>query len=188
MKPMRIVLLLTLTSLVSALAEQATLDLDPARTKVEFSLWSTLHTVHGSFKLKKGTLRFDPNGGAASGEIVVDAASGDTDNSGRDKRMHKEILETPKYSEAIFVAQKVEGAVAASGESDVKVSGVMKFHGADHPMTLPVHVKIAGGDADATLKFDVPYIEWGLKNPSNFLLKVEDKAHMEIHALGSLKK
>ena len=64
-------------------APQKAFAIDPAKTKVEFTLGSLLHTVHGDFRLKTGTLRFDPQTGKASGELVVDAASGESGSQRR---------------------------------------------------------------------------------------------------------
>src|SRR5271169_2614080 len=75
-------------------AQEATLNFVPAQTTVDFTLGDVLHTVHGSFNLKTGQVRFDPATNAISGEIVVDAASGHTGSVGRDRKMHKEILES----------------------------------------------------------------------------------------------
>ena len=33
-------------------------------------------------------------------------------------------------------------------------------------------VKIAGGTAQVTTEFTVPYVEWGMHDPSSFLLRV----------------
>ena len=55
-------------------AEENSIELDPARTIVSFTLADILHTVRGTFKLKSGSLRFDPSSGLASGEIIVDVA------------------------------------------------------------------------------------------------------------------
>src|ERR1039457_7209341 len=41
------------------------LNPDPPHTNVRFTLPATLHTVHGSFKLTRGAIRFDP----ATGKI-----------------------------------------------------------------------------------------------------------------------
>ena len=73
------------------------LDLDATRTKVEFTLGDVLHTVHGSFKLKNGSIQFDPASGQASGAMVVDAASGASGSGARDRRMQKNILETKNF-------------------------------------------------------------------------------------------
>jgi hypothetical protein len=63
-----------------------TLELDPENTRIEFTLAATLHTVHGTFAVKSGTIHFNPSYGAAGGLVVADAASGDTGNTGRDQQ------------------------------------------------------------------------------------------------------
>jgi len=42
------------------------LTLDPAQSKVHWTVDSTLHTVHGTFALKSGTMHFDPETGKSS--------------------------------------------------------------------------------------------------------------------------
>ena len=36
----------------------------------------------------------------------------------------------------------------------------------------------------ASGKFIVPYVQWGMKNPSTFLLKVNDKVEIDLTAVG----
>ena len=93
-------------------AQDMTLELDPAHTQIEFTLGATLHTVHGAFALKSGTIRFDPSTGLVSGLVVVDAQSGDSGNKGRDRKMHKEILESQRYPEVTFSPTKLSGTLA----------------------------------------------------------------------------
>ncbi len=54
-------------------ASEIVLGIDPAQSNVHWTLGSTVHTVHGSFAFKKGTLRLDTSTGKARGEIIVDA-------------------------------------------------------------------------------------------------------------------
>src|SRR6266702_348158 len=54
-------------------ANEIVLGIDPAQSKVRWSLGSTVHTVHGSFAFKKGNLQLDMSTGKARGEIIVDA-------------------------------------------------------------------------------------------------------------------
>jgi polyisoprenoid-binding protein YceI len=170
-----------------AATSELVLTIDPSQSKVHWMVDSTLHTVHGTFALKSGTLHFNPQTGKAGGEIIVYAPSGESGNGSRDKRMHKEILETEKYPEVVFRPQQVEGSVPRSGASDVKLSGVFSIHGADHPLTAEVHANLSGDHWTGTGKFQVPYITWGIKDPSNFLLKVKPVVDVELELSGALK-
>jgi polyisoprenoid-binding protein YceI len=164
------------------LGEELVLDLDPAQTTVRFTLSATLHTVHGSFKLKRGTIHFDPASGRIAGEVVVDATSGDSHEEGRDRKMHKDVLESRRYPEIVFTPDQVIGAVAPQGVSQVQVHGVFRIHGAAHEIVLPVEVHITGGHITAAARFTIPYVKWGMKNPSSLLLRVSDKVEIEATA------
>ena len=157
--------------------------IDPAQTKVEFALGSLLHTVHGDFHLKRGTLTFDPQTGKASGEIVVDAASGESGSAARDKRMHAAILEIAKYPEITFRPDRVDGKVASEGKSQVQLHGVFAIHGVEHEILLPVTVDAGGGQYNVIGIFEVPYVKWGMKNPSTLMLRVDDKVEIVIHSV-----
>jgi polyisoprenoid-binding protein YceI len=156
--------------------------IDPARTTVEFTLGSLLHTVHGDFHLKRGTLSFDPRTGKASGEIVVDAASGESGSEARDKRMHAAILEIAKYPEIAFRPDRVDGNVAAEGKSEAQLHGLFSIHGVEHEILLPITVEAAGGQYNVIGVFQVPYVKWGMKNPSTLILRVDDKVEIVVHS------
>src|ERR1700722_1844385 len=92
----------------AAIAQERTLQLDPAQTSVKFTLGDVLHTVHGTFQLKRGTLEFAPDAGKLSGEIVVDAASGSSGSGMRDHKMNQEVLEQKRCHEYLFNTKKDE--------------------------------------------------------------------------------
>ncbi len=166
----------------------ATFDLDPARTDINFTLPATLHTVHGTFKLKRGSITFDLPAGKATGEIVIDTTSAATGNGSRDKRMHSEILETQRYPEAVFVADLVSGRMDTEGESLIDVHGVFKIHGAEHELTLHLRIDAQGGGRYiATTHFTIPYVKWGIKSPSNFFIRVDDTVTIDIKASATAK-
>ncbi len=169
-----------------AASPQTVVEFNPAGTHVEFTVGSLLHTVHGTFRLKSGLIRFEPDTGQASGAIVVDAASGDSGSSGRDNRMKNKVLEANLYPEIVFTPERVEGAFNPSGASDLNIRGTFRIHGVDHPFILPVHAAASGAEIDATTKFEVPYVKWGMKDPSTFILKVSDKVEIAIQATGRL--
>ncbi len=169
------------------MAQSVVVEMDPARTEIHWTLGGTLHTVHGTFALKRGSIRIDPATGKAGGEIVVDTTSGQSGNGPRDHRMHKEILESAKYPETAFTPDRVEGKFdPLAAAQKVDLHGTMRIHGASHEMTMHLDVKLANGQVEATCAFTVPYLQWGLKNPSNFLLKVDDHVDVEIKTAGKL--
>jgi polyisoprenoid-binding protein YceI len=168
-------------------AQQYVATLDAAQTKIEYSVDSTLHTVHGTFTLKNGEIHFDPSTGQASGRIVVDATSGDSGNKSRDKKMHQEILESHKYSEITFTPHQITGKFNPNASSQLEISGVFQLRGQDHPLTATILVEPSeGAVAHSTVHFTIPYIKWGLKDPSTWLLKASDTVNLEIQSTAKL--
>ena len=185
------VLILWMCAFAPALGADEVITLDPSQTKVEFTLAATMHTVHGAFRLKGGEIHLDLPTGKASGAVVVDTKSGDTGNSGRDRKMHFEVLESSKFPEIVFSPTRLKPTVDLKGilegrqqtPSRVEISGVIRLHGQDHEVTLVADVqRSSDGRLDVSTKFSVPYVQWGLKNPSTFLLRVSETVQLEVHS------
>jgi polyisoprenoid-binding protein YceI len=154
-------------------------ELDASRTKVSYTLDATAHTVHGEFRLKSGTVRFDPATGDAAGEIVIDAASGNSGNDSRDEKMRREVLESARYPEIAFRPDHVQGDVALPGKSQVNIHGIFQIHGVGHEITVPADVDCAADGCQVFAKWVVPYVDWGMKNPSTFFLRVGKTVEIE---------
>lgn len=165
---------------------QIELKLDPAQSRVHWTLPASLHTVHGTFKVQAGEISVDPQSGKATGEIVVAATSGESGNDSRDGKMHKEVLESAKYPDAVFRPAQVDGKIPASGPCDVKLRGKLTVRGAEHEVVADVHAALDSRQWKGTAKFDVPYVSWGMKDPSNFLLKVKPVVNIEVEMSGSV--
>lgn len=130
-----------------------------------------LHTVHGEFRLKRGAVTYDFLTGKASGEIVIDAKSGDSGSSARDGRMNKNVLESDRYPEVVFRPDRVTGSPAKAD-----LHGIFSIHGTDHELTLAV----TGSGESFHAIFKVPYVQWGMKDPSTFVLKVGKEVDIEV--------
>jgi hypothetical protein len=173
---------------VAVSAKEIVLTIDPAQSTVHYTVSSSLHTVHGTFAVKRGTLRLDPATSKASGEIVVDAVSGESGNNSRDKKMHKEVLESDKFTDIIFRPDHVEGAVRPQGSSSAQLHGIFVLHGSGHELTVPVQAELKSEKWKGTANFTVPYNDWGLKNPGNFILKVDHAVSIEVDMAGTLQE
>lgn len=86
--------------------------------------------------------------------------------------MHKQILENQRFPEATFTPDHVDGKY--------DVHGVLKIHGSSHELTLHFQVDRAGDQYIASTHFVIPYVQWGIKDPSNFLLKVAKTVEVDI--------
>jgi polyisoprenoid-binding protein YceI len=176
--------LLPLSIPARAQSSELRFQFSPANTIIKFTLGDIWHTVHGSFQLKRGDVEYEINE-TVRGALVADATSGTSGNRSRDRRMHREILESAKYPEIIFRPDHVEGKVANSGASTVQIHGVFSVHGSDHEFTMPVRLQVFPDHWVADTHFTIPYVKWGIKNPSTFFLRVSESVEIEVHATGT---
>ncbi len=180
-----LILATLLCAAASSSAQEREFQVDPSQSEVKFNVGDVLHTVHGTFKVKSGNLQINPSG-RMSGQIVVDARSGDSGSGMRDRKMHKEVLESERYSEIVFRPDRIEGAVPGPGTSSVQVHGVFSIHGVDREITVPAQVNVDADHWNATVHFTVPYQKWGMKNPSTLFLRVNDSVEIDLLAAGSV--
>jgi len=170
----------------AASAQQETLTVNPSSSSVAFGLTGTGHEVHGTFRITSGTVEFDPGAPKMTGSIVVSAASGDSGDKSRDKNMHAQVLDVDHFADVIFQPQSYQGTIAKSGDSTVQVSGIFTLHGTPHDITVPMQVHIDGANVTAKGTFIVPYVKWGLKDPSVFILKVAKEVHIDLNLVGTV--
>ncbi len=155
---------------------------DAATTAVHWTLNTNTHVVHGTFKLKSGAVHIDPTTGDASGSIVIDATSGESGDSSRDARMHSAILESGKFPTIVFRPTHIAGTVDLSATDSITVDGVMNLHGQDHPMQMTVNLHPKDPGLAAETHFTVPFVAWGLKDPSTFIFRTEKQVAIDIDA------
>ncbi|HEV2198270.1 MAG TPA: YceI family protein [Bryobacteraceae bacterium] len=165
---------------LAAAATETRLDFDAAQTTVEFTRFA-----HGARELQaeRGLAAIRSALSTVNGQLVVDAASGRSGNNTRDRRMHREILESMRFPEVVFSPVRFTGEFHAQQDSQLIVHGTFRLHGAGHDIDIPVKVHPAREGYALDAVFPLPYVAWGLKNPSNFLLRVGDTATIKIHAL-----
>lgn len=168
---------------------RVTVHLNPAKTQIRWTLTDVLHTVHGTFALKDGTVTFDPETGTAQGQVVVETASGQSGDDMRDRKMRKDILETQQYPEAIFRPERVRGRLEPGGTATLMVDGTFTIHGSSHPLTLTVQAQMQSGQqVTATTHFVVPYVAWGMTDPSTFVLRVQKQVAVDVTAAGTVEE
>jgi len=169
-----------------ALHAQQKLSLDPAHSEVNFILGSNVHTVHGTFNIQQGDLDFDPATGNTTGSIVVDALSGQSGNSARDHRMTNDELKAPTFKTIAFAPSHFTGTFNSTGDSTLTVHGLFTLLGTPHEIDVPMQVKVNGDQLHATGSFTMPYVQWGLKDPSTFVFRVNKEVQIDLSLTGTL--
>jgi polyisoprenoid-binding protein YceI len=171
---------------VGAFAQRQTFTVDPNASQIAFALGGNSHHVTGTFHVQSGSIDFDRTAHAISGSVVVGAGSGNSGEPSRDKKMNKDVLDVEHYSEITFVPQKYDGDIAPTGDSTIQVSGTFTLHGTPHDLTVPMQIHIDAGALTAKTHFVVPYVKWGLKDPSVFILKVAKEVDIDLTLAGKV--
>ena len=175
---------LALASVASAQHQAFTVN--PDASQVAFSLGGNAHHVNGTFHVQSGHIDFDRGAATISGSVVVAAGSGNSGDQGRDKKMNTDVLDVAHYADVSFVPRSFQGAISPSGDSTLQVTGVFTLHGTPHDLTVPMQIRIEGTSLTAKTHFVVPYVQWGLKDPSIFILKVAKEVDIDLTRAGSV--
>ena len=181
-----LVIALALLFAPAALAQHQTFAVNPDASEVKMTLKTTHEVVNGTFHIQSGSIEFDRSNPKMSGSVTVLAGSGKTGNDSRDKKMNKDILKVDQYTTVSFAPKTYTGTIAPSGDSTIQVSGVFTLIGIAHDLTIPMQIHMDGSKAMARAQFVVPYVQWGLKNPSFLIWKAENDVAMDINLVGQV--
>ncbi len=145
------------------LASGATYQIDPDHSSFQFTVrHMTVSNVRGEFKkVTKGIVSVDGDElTSIKADVILDAASVNTDNAKRDDHLRsEEFFDVAKYPTITFVSKKVTKV----GENRLKVIGDLTIHGVTKEVTVDVdgptpEVKDFGGNirrgATGTLKIN----------------------------------
>src|ERR1700739_2330756 len=170
----------------AVLAQHQVFAVNPDASEVRMTLNTTHEVVNGTFHIQSGSIAFDRSNAAMSGSVTVLAGSGKTGNDSRDKKMDKDILRVDQYTTVSFAPKTYTGTIAPSGDSTIQVNGVFTLLGNPHDLTIPIRIHMDGSKATVTAKFVIPYVQWGLKNPSFLFWKAENDVAIDLSLAGQL--
>ena len=170
----------------AALAQHQAFAVNPDASEIKMTLNTTHEVVNGTFHIQSGSIEFDRGNRKMSGSVAVLAGSGKTGNDSRDKKMNKDILKVDQYTTVSFAPKTYTGTIAPSGDSTIQVSGVFTLLGNPHDLTIPMQIHIDGSKATAKAQFVVPYVQWGLKNPSFLIWKAENDVAIDLNLVGQV--
>jgi hypothetical protein len=170
----------------AALAQHQTFAINSGASEVKIKLNTTHEVVNGTFHVLSGSINFDRTTSHISGIVIVAADSGKTGNDTRDKKMNKDILKVDQFAAVSFEPKTYTGTIAASGDSTIQVRGVFTLLGTPHDLMIPMQIHIDGSKVTARAQFIVPYVHWGLKNPSFLIWKADNDVAIDLNLVGQI--
>jgi polyisoprenoid-binding protein YceI len=100
--------------------------------------------------------------------------------------MNKDILKVDQFATVCFSPRSYTGTILPAGDSTIEVSGVFTLLGTPHDLTIPLQIHMEGTKASANAHFVVPYVQWGLKNPSFLIWKAENEVAIDLNLVGQI--
>ncbi len=135
MKPIKIILAITLGSLGMAVQAADTFKIDPVESSVVFSVTYGVSNFYGRFNDVSGTVVFDKADPSKSSlELTIPVESVDTHNEKRDQHLKSpDFFNAKQFPVMTFKSKKVE----SSGDT-YNVTGEFTLHGVTKPLTLEI--------------------------------------------------
>lgn len=185
----RITLLVLILCSSFCFAEIQAYKVDPKLCSLTFDVSAQSHQVHGTSNAFSGSISGDPSDlTAAKIQISLDPSTFDTDNKSRDKVMREKSLEVDKYPAIEFVSSQIESSnkeLPAGKTVDITIKGMLKLHGMEKEMSIPVKVLLEGDklttDGDMALVLD----DWKIFRPRILFFRLQNdiKIHFKIVAV-----
>ena len=101
--------------------------------------------------------------------------------------MRDTVLESAAHPDLEFRPARIDGVLGPQGEFNGTIHGALSLLGAAHEIDMTAHGQITGSDLTATCHFSVPYVAWGLTDPSVLFLEVAKEVSIDVTAVGHLR-
>jgi polyisoprenoid-binding protein YceI len=176
------------TLVLAALIHQATAyRIDAAASEAGFDLKATMHTVHGSTRSVTGDVRVEPDAAGVlklSGRIEISAASLETGNAKRDATMHSQSLLVDSFPKLVFEPERFEPSSPQGPDGSIvgALSGRLTVRGQTRAQSLAATLTPRSERIVASGTFDVRWAEFGIPDPSFFVVRIEAVAHAHFRA------
>lgn len=176
MRKLFFVLLLFSASFVSA--QILNYKVVPEQSSLAFDVSAQMHDVHGISKDFSGTISGDPKDiTLAKITIRLDPKNFDTDNQKRDKVMREKSLEIEKYPFIEFESTAIEAANKGLNpyeSAEVTVKGVLKLHGVERQVNIPIRVVWAERQLVADGALDLKLDDYTIFRPKVLFFRLQN--------------
>lgn len=120
---------------------------------------------------------------------VIDPGESEKDrNEVQATMLGEQVLNVTRYSKIEFSSTAVDVSSSANGRSELQVTGTLSLHGAQKPVTLPVHLQIASnGTLTCDTEVSLLQSDFGITpyKAAGGAVKVKDKLKLTFHIVAA---
>jgi polyisoprenoid-binding protein YceI len=167
----------------------ASLPLDTAATRIEWTGAKVVGSHDGGFRRFQGELYLD--GERVTGaDVVIDAASIYTDNERLENHLRNDdFFGVATYPEARFRATAVApltpaDSSAAAGATH-RITGVLTIRDRTNQITFPARVAVTSSAVTADADFIIDRQQWGLSYPGQPDNLIQDEVRIRLYAVAA---
>jgi polyisoprenoid-binding protein YceI len=157
-------------------APDVLLAIDPGASRLAFTVHRPGETVEGTAEEFSGEVRFDPGDPSRSSVTLrVRAASLQTGNRIRDRRMRRSHLEVDAHPEIVFRSTRI-----TPGESARRalVEGILDLHGVERTMLFAAAIRYDNGSLAAEGDLVLRLSDHGIPIPRFLWLVLDDEVRV----------
>jgi polyisoprenoid-binding protein YceI len=154
-------------------------EIEPGSSSVGFDLGATGHTVHGRAGKLGGrveVLGADAGGFPLAGELRLEAASLDTGNGRRDRKMREQSLAVARFPEIVFAARRLsprEGGASGQDASAFVLEGDLSIRDVTRSVSIRVELRPEDGMLRVAGEVQLRWADFGVPDPSFLFLRVK---------------
>jgi polyisoprenoid-binding protein YceI len=116
-------------------------------------------------------------------DVTADLATLKSDDERRDGQLQRQAIETRRYPEASFrLTTPIDLGVLPAERATVTATatGALTLHGVTRTVEVPIQARLTGDAVTVTGSIDILFDDYGIEQPSSFLvLSIEDHGIME---------
>jgi polyisoprenoid-binding protein YceI len=171
-------------------ADPLSLRIDPARSSLTFTISRPGETVEGKAPGFSGEVRVEPEHPEQGASVLlrVEAASLDTGNGIRDKKMRKSHLEVATFPQIVFQSTSVsfqdpQGPLRPGAERQAMVEGRLDLHGVARTVRIPVRLRYDGASLAADGEVAFALSDHKIPIPRFLWIELDDKVTIRFHVV-----
>jgi polyisoprenoid-binding protein YceI len=185
--------LLLMMSVAALAQDKSSYSIDPARSKVEIHVYKEGvfkafgHDHEIAAKELSGQVQFDPDNINQStvrlkiptkSIAVIDPGESEKDRHDVQATMESEkVLDVAKFPEITFASSRVSAAKKTPGGWELMLSGAVKLHGVEKPISFPLRVHAEANELSGQGEISILQTDYGITpvRVAGGSVKVKDK-------------